>query len=462
MPDGKPAPDHPGEEALAQRVKDLSRRVFGNRHSSTPMDSQIDSELMAELRSIPTVVDLVIEQIRGGTRAEQMYGTTLLHELCHDPTMVIAVLEQALIKGEETTGPSTVLTQLGFIAIPALLRATQSDNRDGRCAAISALGDVLWGWMGNSAITEAVTRAFRDDDESMREAAQFFVSQMESFRFNLLTTILTSINSSGENQRDHVSQAIQDMAAPYCVSVLNNALASRDLCVRKVAAIHLAGSIAMSQDSVAQLGVAAVSDPSDDVRMSALLTLEQIGLQASEGLATVMESLAQAQHSQTHSEVRTRSLLVQERIRDAVRPFANIPRARLKIAPASANSRSIRPANAPSMALLALLNTLIKWGDEPISRSKLAESLSLGEEREAMGLAPFTNRTTIGYQLSFLAELCGEPSVLIVYNKRQASQFRPGIKAKLQVIQEHLAPFILRGSTLEEIAGLNASRLRTP
>lgn len=215
-----------------------------------------------------------------------------------------------------------------------------------------------------------------------------------------------------------------------------------------------ADAVSMSTAVVKMLAQVANTDSSEDVRRAALLALERIGLEAAHALTTVVSALTETQRCLAHNEVRTCSEFALDRIRDIVAQSANVPRTRLRVAPRCGPADSVRRDDEPAKGVLALLNALLNWEGESISRRKLPESTRLMEERQALGLRAEVSASTVGYQLALLSKLCGEISILETYNKRQCARLRPGIKDKLATIHKQLAPHILAGSAGDPLPAL--------
>lgn len=228
-------------------------------------------------------------------------------------------------------------------------------------------------------------------------------------------------------------------------------LTDTDERIRKQAAAMFPDAVSMSANTVQLLARAATSDPSEEVRRVALDALEKIGLDAAEGLVMVLAALAQGQQCQQHEDVRTCSTFALEQIRELLSQFVNVPLARWRVAPRCSSARKKRGDDAPAKGVLALLNALVKWDGEPISRRKLPESPRLMEERRALGLPAEVSASTVGYQLELLASLCRESSILEMYNRRQCAQLRPGVKSKLLRLQGYLTRHILTGPSTDPL-----------
>lgn len=451
-----------GEARPAERPEDSFRNQikFLTHQFGAWTDEHTSASALAELKALPGAVEAVCAQLHDGNSDDQAAAANALGLLQTNPEMSIPILEWALNEGVAPGPAAEALVRFGAVGLVPVLKAAQREKASCRCAAIAAMK-----LLSNrpDEVVAMLSEALSDPSESIRMEAVQALGFMRTRSVQALPALLAAKGREDGSWLGFYISCALSWIVPSAARKLIDELKNADAGVRKHAAQHFPDAIGMTKESVELLAKIGCNDSSEQVRMSALLALEQIGLRAGEGLATVMAALEKAQQSQIQAEVRTRSMFAKERIRDAIGQFANVPRARLKVAPLHGNKRRPkRGADEPSKGLLALLNALVKWGDLPISGRKLPTSPRLQDERRALGLPVEVSASTVGYQLAFLARLCGESSVLETYNQRQASRFRPGVRAKLQIVQGHLAPFILAGATLDALAAQKLPFDRSP
>lgn len=423
---------HPQDLPVRDLVRMLTKRLC---------EIATDADAASQLSRLTGAIDAVCEQIRSGTPDEQFAGMMALAAINPDPYVVMPVLENALCNGVEPIGASYALSQLGVVAIPSLLRAAREGSPNVRFEALTAAGRVLG---HESTLFRAAIEGMSDSDEMVRSAATSILTTLSLSLTLVIPTLMEIASEQDGSSPDEAHRAIKELTRPYA-DLLNDRLLSSDPRQRRTALTHLPEAIAFSDETVAQLAETAISDPSDDLRVSALLSLEQVGLLAGQGLATVMAALGRAQECQTHTEMRTRSLLVQERIRESLAPFIGVPRASVRITSPERRKAAPRKTNgviAPNHGVLAMLNTLLAWGDAPVSQERIRRSELFALERQKLGLEPTCSKPTVHNYLVVLAGMCGATSILETDAKRQRSWFRPGIIEKLQVVADHLAPLV--------------------
>lgn len=413
-------------------VRNLTKRLCENAS---------DTDAASQLTSLRGAIDAVCEQIRSGTPDEQFAAMMAVAAIKPDPLVVMPVLENALCTGVEPIGASYALSQLGAVAIPSLLRAAHEGSQDAKFEALMAAGRLL---SHETALFRVAVDGMSDNDEMVRCAAASLLTTLSMSLTLVIPKVIYIASKQEDSFPDSANEAIKELTRPYA-DLLNDRLLSSDPRQRKIALMHLPEAMAFSDETVAQLAETAISDPSDDLRVLALLSLEQVGLLAGQGLATVMEALGRAQECQTHTEMRTRSLLVQERIRESLAPFIGVPRASVRITSPERRKAAHRKTTgviAPNHGVLAMLNTLLAWGDAPVSQERIRRSELFALERQKLGLEPTCSKPTVHNYLVVLAGMCGAPSILETDAKRQNSWFRPGIIEKLQVVADHLAPLV--------------------
>lgn len=414
-----------------------------------------------ELLAVPNVVDAVCEMIRHGSPIEQRNAIGALHHLHVDPSMKFALLDWALKEGDAPVKAALSLGECGLRSVPLLIESAKSSDPTRRLAGLRGLE--VWAARDDELLALLV-ETLSDQDETVRVTALDTLRKLAFRQHAVPGRLLRAIQV--ETNDENLSAA--DDALFYALangSPMQHGLRSADERVRKAAAQHFPQTITLDKRSVAPLSEVAINDPSGEVRLAALLALEEIGLHAAEGLANVMAALEQAEQSHSHAEVRTRSLLVQERVRDTLARTVSVPRTSLRITSPARRGKASRKTTgliAPGNGVLALLNALLEWGDAPISQRRLRRSEALKEERRKLGLEPELSAGTVQNYLTMLARMCGVPSILETGGKRQRSWFRPGVVEKLHTISIQLVPFVKAGEERERAAAQREHPNRKP
>ncbi|MCP9801796.1 HEAT repeat domain-containing protein [Synechococcus sp. RedBA-s] len=444
-PHGKTPRHKPTKPILLEQAKRLTANVS---RMNQPGLRGLLATAVHELALLPNVVNLVCDLLRYGTPEEQRHAAQAIGFLRFDPSTVVPVLEWALRNGDVPDAAALPLGKCGFLGVPALLSGAQSSDPLRRLAAVRGLED----WSGrNDDVLGVLVDALSDGNEDVRSTAVCAIRNLTWSHRLTASRLLRNRNVKGDSDKvGDVREAINYMVTPG--SELQHALRSDTDRVRKTAAQHFPDSVAFDERSIAPLNQVAINDPSEEVRLAALLALEQIGLSAGEGLSKVLAALEQAVRSHKHSDVRTRSLLVQERIRDTLARVVSVPRTSLRVTSPTRRAKSPRKTTgliAPGNGVLAVLNTLLGWGPAPVSQRSLRRSEALKTERRKLGLEPDVSAGSIQNYLTLLARMCGVPSILETDGKRQKSWLRDGVVEKLHTISIQLVPFVKAGEARE-------------
>lgn len=386
---------------------------------------------------------IACELVRHGDRDVQQHAALALGFLNPDPADVLEALTAALHSDDSFVSQSAAasLARLGSPGVPALLRGLKSDVAITRRSAASALAHLR---TDKDDVIVALSAAISDDDDHVRLRATETLGILRSRAIAGIPALLRAMAREGSSWLGHITnQALAWIVAAPTDDVIEG-LRSDDPGVRHAAAWTLPHALMLTKRNVERLSEASVNDPDVRVRGAAVLALERIGTNAAEALAEVMAALAQAQTNMSQSDVHTRSLLAQEKIRRATAGFTGGPPLQLQlVATVGGRKRPVKrnPGEFPK-SVLALLKTCLALRTEVVSERKLSQSDILAKHRQELGLDGHVSQTSVHNHMKFLAQLCGMDSLVEVDAKRQSARFRAGAREKLHAIEPALSAYV--------------------
>lgn len=385
-------------------------------------------------------IAILCDQVVNGSGDEQETAAKALGCLQVDPKAVVPVLERALSGHKHVAEAAAMsLARLGTLGVASLVEALRDPGR----RAVAAHG--LTALTANSDdVVSALCDALQDTSESVRLRVVEALGFMRGRAAEAVPALLTAKAREGGSWLGYYIDCALAWIAPSAAPVVIESLNSDDAAVRRAAARHVPDAIGLRRESVQLLAEAGMNDPAQEVQSAALMALEQIGINAAEALATVMVALEAAEQQIDQPEVRTRSLLAQEKVRAEVARFARTSRIRLQLT-STMPGRNRQPKRLPvefDKSVLALLRTCLYWGEPNVSERKLCTSGPLQDNRLALGLDGRVSQTSVHNHLQFLATLCGLDSLVELDEKRQVSRFRADVKKKLATIERVFSDYV--------------------
>lgn len=355
-------------------------------------------------------------------------------------------LKRALRNGKRDVASAVGqdLARLGSMGIASLLDGLTHDDANVRRACAQGFTAISG---KNDEVLIALCRALRDEDEGVRYEAVRALGLMKARAVEAIPALLAAKSREGDSQLGGMISRAISCVVTSSVSLLIDALNDSDPAVRCNAVGHFADAACFRTGNLALLASIGMHDPVEEVRERAMMVLEQIGVDAAEALTAVMSSLERAERSLTHVEVRTRSLLSQERIRAEVAQFARVHRLPLRLT-SVLSARRCKPKRLSvesAKSLLALLRTCRDWPDDSVSERRLHASGALKSERRALGLAEGVSLGTVRNHMLVLASLCGLDGLVEVDAKRQSARFQKGVRKKLALIEPSLSGYVRDG-----------------
>lgn len=284
-------------------------------------------EKVYELASRPDALQLVCELIRTGNGSEQAGAIRTLQHFHIDPSVSVPLLERSLHDGDAPMEAARALGRYGARGLLPLVAAARAESSALRSAGLTGLAV----YFSNDDILDVVLEGLSADDEDVRRCAINALAGMSKGR-NI--AVSKAVNSQALHTTDYSSRelkhAINRLVEP-ATTTLSMALHSRNADMRKSAAEQFPHAIGLSDHTAGALSHLAINDPSEDVRVAALLAIGQIGLDAGQGLSRVLATLAAANGESVPEQVRSGSILVQEGLRESLAPLVGVPRVTVRV-----------------------------------------------------------------------------------------------------------------------------------